>query len=881
MNISAPVLAFDRLRSLVLFALACVAVSSASAADAPKPFPDFSAPRAVTGGPHDHFLANYFAINAWSPDNRYLLTLETDLKDKLPDGAPATLGLVDLEDGNRFIPVTTTRCWNFQEAAMAHWLPWAKDTFVFNDLRDGKFSAVVLNWKTKEERVLPGLPVSAVSEDGEWAISINYARLFLTRPDYGYAGNGQDPRKGVVFPEDDGLWRVNLRTGEAKLIVSTAAVRDLVPKVGPTGMSYLCHTVISKDFKRIYFLSRSVEESMEGVKKFKGVNWFTTAFTCHADGSNLRRCFPDGWGSSHFNWKPNLSEKDAATMVVTCKWLDQVYTHVEFTVGDEKHPRQVGGAAMDFDGHCIYSPDGAFVSGDGYWDKAFTRHWKIVRLADMEVRKIGDFFVPEPYRDIYCRCDLHPRWRPDGRQIGFNSVHEGSRQVYVMDVKGVEAPAPRPAPRPALAARLADDSCETYGILHFGLNTFTDREWGYGDEDPKLFDPKAFDADQIAGAAKAGGLGGLIVVAKHHDGFCLWPTKTTTHNIAASPFRGGKGDYVREMSDACRRAGIRFGVYVSPWDRNNAAYGTPAYVDIFHAQIKELLGGDYGEVFEMWFDGANGGDGYYGGARERRKIPSGYYRFDEVFAFVRRLQPGVSIFNESDAADFRWPCNERGILDGDSRATVRAYDPKTYMSYGNVGDVDGTTFHPCEADFPMRPGWFYHDKERGRTKNAAYLMQRYLSTVGNGGTMNLGLSPNRDGVIDDEDVKALAGFKAIKDAFFAHPCQGEEPCNAVVMTEDVSRGEFVDGWRLVASGVTLATGRSVGVKRIRILDEPVRADLVRLDWSHRLPVPNGHFVRTKCYNVSPELLNLVRSATAEGGETDTAKWMTGAAKESK
>ena len=399
-----------------------------------QPFPEFSAPRAITQGPHDHFFASYFGINAWSPDNRYALVLETDIRNSLPDGRPATLGVVDAEDGNRFIPFTTTRCWNFQEAAMAFWLPWAKDTVVFNDVRDGKFCAIVMNWKTKEERVIPH-PVSAVSEDGTWAVSINYARLFLTRPDYGYFGDGQDPRKGTVFPEDDGLWSVNLKTGAAKLIVPTAAVKDKVPKVGPTGMSYLCHTVISKDGRRVYFLSRSVEQSMEGVKKFKGVNWHTTAFTCRADGSEIRRCFPDGWGSSHFNWKPNLSERDARTMVVTCNWLDRVYTHVEFTVGDENHPRQIGGREMDFDGHCIYTPDGRFVSGDGYWDKDFFRHWKIVRLADNAVRKVGDFFVPEAYRDIYCRCDLHPRWRPDGRMIGFNSVHEGTRQVYVMDVK--------------------------------------------------------------------------------------------------------------------------------------------------------------------------------------------------------------------------------------------------------------------------------------------------------------------------------------------------------------------------------------------------------------------------------------------------------------
>ena len=444
------------------------------------PFPDFSAPRAVTRGPHDHFLANYFGIDAWSPDFRYLLALETDIRDQLPDGRPCTVGLVDLADGNRFIPVMETRTWNFQEAAMAHWIPndlcgrddarpshaadvgrvvrrggddRSSDTFVVNDLRDGRFVAVVRNWRTGVERVIP-YPVSAVSADGSWALSINYARLFLTRPDYGYAGEGQDPRKGIVFPNDDGLWRVDLATGEARLIVSCAALRDLVPAVGPTGMSYICHTVISKDMKRVFFLSRSVDCSMEGVKTFQGVNWQTTAFTCNADGSGLRRCFPDGWGASHFNWKPcrpsdrntppappgdtPLSEggdKSARTMVVTCNWQNHVYTHVEFTVGEEEQAHRIAGPEMDFDGHCIYSPDGRFVSGDGYWDDSFHRHWKIVRLADGAVRDIGDFFVPPAYRYTFCRCDLHPRWRSDGHQLAFNSVHEGSRQIYVIDAE--------------------------------------------------------------------------------------------------------------------------------------------------------------------------------------------------------------------------------------------------------------------------------------------------------------------------------------------------------------------------------------------------------------------------------------------------------------
>ena len=408
---------------------------------APAPFPEFSAPRAVTSGPHDHLLANYFGINAWSPDSRYLLALETDLKDKMPEGRPCTVGVVDLADGNRFVPVMETRCWNFQEAAMAHWLPDEPDTFVVNDMRDGRFVAVVKNWRTGTERIVPH-PVSAVSEDGTWALSINYARLYLTRPDYGYFGDGQDARRGVVFPEDDGLWRVDLKTGEAKLVVSCASLRDKVPAVGPGGLGYVCHTVISKDMKRLFFLLRSVEQPVEGEAKARGrnVKWETSAFTCNADGTCIRRCFPDGWGASHFNWKPNLSERDAKTMAVTCHWEgERVCRHVEFTVGEEGKVRQVGGEAMHFDGHCIYSPDGKFVTGDGYWDAAGFRHWKIVRLEDDAVRDIGQFYVPQGYRGIYCRCDLHPRWRGDGRQMAFNSVHEGSRQIYLVDVKPGDA----------------------------------------------------------------------------------------------------------------------------------------------------------------------------------------------------------------------------------------------------------------------------------------------------------------------------------------------------------------------------------------------------------------------------------------------------------
>ena len=445
---------------------------------------------------------------------------------------------------------------------------------------------------------------------------------------------------------------------------------------------------------------------------------------------------------------------------------------------------------------------------------------------------------------------------------------------------------PTPKPGPALAARIAAGDCEVYGIVHWGLNTYTDREWGYGDEDPALLNPAKFDADQIVGACKAGGLGGLIVVAKHHDGFCLWPTKTTEHNISKSPFRGGKGDYVKEMEQACRRAGLKFGVYVSPWDRNSAHYAKDKYVEIYHAQIKELLSGDYGEVFEMWFDGANGGDGWYGGAKERRRIGGDYYRFQEVFKFVRELQPKVCIFaGESNDSDFRWPGNEKGELDMNSCATICTVGGFVDGKYGNpeyknrinrgMRRFENTAAQPmffrvCECDFPMRPGWFYHAKEKGKTKSGIYLLKRYLNTIGNGGTMNLGIAPNKDGLLDDEDVKALADFGKLKAAFFSKPITNGL-CNVVVMGEDVvNRGETCDEWQLFDGKEKLIYGRTIGIKRIRTLESPCRAENMRLE----VYGDNAEALPLKFYYVEPEFLKAVLSATTESGETDTAKWMT-------
>jgi alpha-L-fucosidase len=208
--------------------------------------------------------------------------------------------------------------------------------------------------------------------------------------------------------------------------------------------------------------------------------------------------------------------------------------------------------------------------------------------------------------------------------------------------------APGPAPYGALPSKrqLAWHELEVYAFLHFTTNTFTDKEWGYGDEAPSIFNPTAFDAGAIVEGLKAGGMKGVIITAKHHDGFCLWPTKTTKHSVASSTWRGGKGDVVRDLSRAAAKAGLKFGVYLSPWDRNSALYAQPAYVEMYRRQLTELMT-QYGPLFEVWHDGANGGDGYYGGAREKRTIDKKtYYGWPETWALVRKHQPDACIFSD-------------------------------------------------------------------------------------------------------------------------------------------------------------------------------------------------------------------------------------------
>ena len=309
---------------------------------------------------------------------------------------------------------------------------------------------------------------------------------------------------------------------------------------------------------------------------------------------------------------------------------------------------------------------------------------------------------------------------------------------------------------------------EFIGFIHFTVNTFTDKEWGYGDESPEIFNPTGFDADQWARTAKGAGMKQLILTAKHHDGFCLWPSKYTEHSVKNSPWKNGKGDIVREFVDACRRHGLKVGLYLSPWDRNHADYGRPTYIAYYWNQLKELLT-EYGEISEIWFDGANGGTGYYGGARDTRRIDrKTYYRWDETWAMVKRLQPHVLLFSDA-GPDIRWIGNERGYAGQTNWSTINREtivvgeaDP----SYLNSGDPEGKNWVVPLCNTSIRPGWFYHQEEDSRVKTPQQLLDVYYKSVGRNGVLLLNIPPNRRGLFHDNDIQSLQEFRSILDETF-------------------------------------------------------------------------------------------------------------------
>jgi alpha-L-fucosidase len=330
-------------------------------------------------------------------------------------------------------------------------------------------------------------------------------------------------------------------------------------------------------------------------------------------------------------------------------------------------------------------------------------------------------------------------------------------------------------PLPSLA-QLAWQRCETNLFLHFGINTFTGREWGDGSENPALFNPSRLDCAQWAQAAKAGGFKIAVLTAKHHDGFCLWPSHRTRHSVQSSPWKNGQGDLVRDFVDAFRAEGLKVGLYLSPWDRHEPCYGTESYNDFYCDQFTELLT-QYGELHELWFDGACAEEP--GGRKQ-------VYDWDRFFALAKKLQPGAVTFGDG-GTDVRWVGNERGIAGTTSWSSV---DPAVTRFPGDSGiaqandatahasmekllsqgqEPDGRAarvWRPPECDVSIRPGWFYHEEEDGAVRSVENLVDLYFQSVGRNGTLLLNIPPNRDGLLAGQDVKNVAEFRRRLDELF-------------------------------------------------------------------------------------------------------------------
>jgi alpha-L-fucosidase len=363
----------------------------------------------------------------------------------------------------------------------------------------------------------------------------------------------------------------------------------------------------------------------------------------------------------------------------------------------------------------------------------------------------------------------------------------------------VAPPAPY-GPLPS-ARQLKWHELEFYGFCHFTVNTFTDKEWGYGDEPESAFNPTDFNADQIAATAESAGMKGLILTCKHHDGFCLWPSKYTEHCVKNSTWQAGNGDVVRDLSAACRKHGLKFGVYLSPWDRNSKLYGMPEYVTYYRNQLRELLS-NYGDISEVWFDGANGGDGYYGGAREKRHIDNHvYYDWPNTWSIIRQMMPNAVLFSDA-GPDVRWVGNENGMAGDPCWATLDMNKPNRVpggTAVGNTsGERPGTAWVPAECDVSIRPGWFYHPSENDKVKTPAQLLNLYFQSVGHGAALNLNIPPDRRGQIHEPDVKSLAEFgRLLRETFATDLAHGAKVTASNVRgnSKSFSAEHLIDGDR--------------------------------------------------------------------------------------
>jgi len=405
----------------------------------------------------------------------------------------------------------------------------------------------------------------------------------------------------------------------------------------------------------------------------------------------------------------------------------------------------------------------------------------------------------------------------------------------------------RPRPTPA---QLTWQQDERALFLHFGMNTFSGREWGDGTEDPALFDPTRLDARSWARAARASGFRAMVLTAKHHDGFCLWPTRTTRHSVASSPWLGGAGDVVRMFTDACRAEGLKAGLYCSPWDRNAPSYGdSERYNDLYVAQLTELLT-DYGTIHEVWFDGANGE-----GPNGRRQD----YDWPRFWSTVRRLEPEAVIFSDA-GPDVRWIGNETGSAGDPNWSTV---DPAAVPWPGasgegvteqlQHGDPEGTVWRPGETDVSIRPGWFHHPEEDDRVRTVDDLVGLFFTSVGRNSKLLLNVPPTRAGLLHETDVARLRGMDEALRAIFAHDLadgagrtRSERRARSASvgidlghtwtlavsdLGEDIRVGQSIVGYRVegLVGGAwrTLARGQTIGYRKLDRLD-PVAVRHLRL-----------------------------------------------------
>ena len=386
---------------------------------------------------------------------------------------------------------------------------------------------------------------------------------------------------------------------------------------------------------------------------------------------------------------------------------------------------------------------------------------------------------------------------------------------------------------------------ELTAFLHFGINTFTDREWGDGKEDPALFNPTDLDAEQWVRELKEAGFKMVLLTAKHHDGFCLWPTKTTKHSVASSPWKDGKGDVVKELRDACTKYGMKFGVYLSPWDRNAECYGdSPRYNEFFIEQLTELLT-NYGEVHEVWFDGANGE-----GPNGKKQV----YDWDAFYKTIQRLQPKAVMAIMGD--DVRWVGNERGLgretewsatvltpgiyarsAENNSRLDINS-QAKDLGSREMLENATELFWYPSEVDVSIRPGWFWHENENGKVKSLKHLADIYFLSVGYNSVLLLNIPPDRRGHINEADVARLKEFAAYRQQVFAdnrvqkgqkmwdaasgdqreYELKSSSKINVVLLQEDIARGQRVESFRVEArvggQWQLLGEGTTVGYKRM-------------------------------------------------------------------